>query len=555
MHIAARCFNTFTNFTSEVLHLMPKTKWCAALSPLPLRRLLLGAILKVQVLSVLVMALMFSACATLPEAELKRLTYAREPQADNKLAVVAQNILADPESGHSGFFKLFRNDDAMRWRLLLADMAEETLDIQYFIWKDDVSGDLLLDRVIKAADRGVRVRILVDDIYVIGADRTVAALSQHPHIEIRLFNPKTGRGTSTFLFVLEYLGKIETLNHRMHNKLMVADNRFAIVGGRNIGNEYFGLNPKQNFTDFDVLAFGPVASKVSASFDLYWNNQWAYPGEALLPKYENRDPLHRLRKELQKVLDKNEKLLVEFRQQKEDWNRLLKTLEQNVKKGTAKVIYDEPLIGEVIPPVQLVETLGELTVNAQDELLISTPYFIPHEDFYEAVPNLISNGVRIIILTNSLGSTNHPIVHSGYKKHRKNVIEMGVELFEMRHDASDRGKFDTPPVQSKAFGLHAKYIVIDRRFTFVGSLNLDPRSIYINTEMGLIIDGARLAKAVAQEFEEELKPENSWRVLIDDNGRLYWKSGDTIIYREPARSFWHRFQAWFFGLFDLDDQL
>jgi putative cardiolipin synthase len=188
-------------------------------------------------------------------------------------------------------------------------------------------------------------------------------------------------------------------------------------------------------------------------------------------------------------------------------------------------------------------------------LLISTPYFIPHEDFYLAAPDLISRGVRVVILTNSLGSTNHPIVHSGYKKHRKKVIEMGVELFELRHDANARGKFDTPPVKSKAFGLHAKYIVIDRKFTFVGSLNLDPRSIYINTEMGLIIDSTDLAEAVAQEFEEEMKPENSWQVLLDDKDRLFWKSGDKIIHREPARTFWQRFQSGFFGLFSLDDQL
>ena len=208
-----------------------------------------------------------------------------------------------------------------------------------------------------------------------------------------------------------------------------------------------------------------------------------------------------------------------------------------------------------IPPVQLIETLEELAFDAQHELLISTPYFIPHEDFYNDVPDMISRGVRVVVFTNSLGSTNHPIVHSGYKKHRKNVLDIGVELFEMRHDATARGKFDTPAVQSKAFGLHAKYMFIDRKFTFVGSLNLDPRSIYINTEMGLIIDSAKLAEAVAQEFEEEIKSENSWQMLLDDKGCLFWKAGDTIIQREPAHNEWQRFQAWFFGLFNLDDQL
>ncbi|MCP4623892.1 MAG: hypothetical protein GY850_10215 [bacterium] len=196
-----------------------------------------------------------------------------------------------------------------------------------------------------------------------------------------------------------------------------------------------------------------------------------------------------------------------------------------------------------------------MAVNAQHEILIFSPYFIPHAEFYRDASALISRGVRIVVLTNSLGSTYHPIVHSGYKKHRKRVIEMGVELFELRHDATARGKFDTPPVQSKAFGLHAKYIVTDRIFTFVGSLNLDPRSIYLNTEMGLIIESRNLALAVAKEFEEELKPENSWQVLLDDKQRIVWKSGTTPLHKDPARSVRHRFQAWFFGFFDLDDQL
>jgi len=526
----------------------------AAVCLLP-QKIRYGTAHHLMILGLLLFTLMFLACTTLPKPESKALTFAHDPQPGNRLAAVTRKLTAEDDEAQSGFFKLFRNDDAMRWRLLLADMAEETLDMQYFIWKDDASGDLLLDRVIKAADRGVRVRLLIDDIYLIGADRTIAGLSQHPRIEIRMFNPAQQRTGSIIVRGLEYMGNIKQLNHRMHNKLIVADNRFAIVGGRNIGNEYFGLNSKQNFTDFDVLAFGPVANKVSRSFDIFWNSEWAYPGEALLQNFKGQDLLPLVREELQEHLAENEKLLVTFQQQNPDWNRLLQMLAQNMKRGTGMVIYDEPLIGMDIPPAQLIETLGELATDARHELLISTPYFIPDDDFYQSVPDLKARGVRIVILTNSLGSTNHPIVHSGYKKHRKKVIEMGVELFEMRHDATARGKFDTPPVQSKAFGLHAKYIVIDRRYAFVGSLNLDPRSIYINTEMGLIIDSPTLAASVAREFEEEIKPENSWQVLQDDKGDLFWTTGDTTVQREPARSSWHRFQAWFFGLFDLDDQL
>ena len=518
-------------------------------------RLSVDPLRNIGVIWLLLITWLLLACTTLPEPGMKTLTLAYEPHPDSRLAVAARDLIAERDEGESGFFKLFRNDDAMRWRLLLADLAEETLDMQYFIWKGDASGELLLDRVIKAADRGVRVRILVDDIYLLGADRTIAALSQHPQIEMRMFNPAQRRTNSIIVRGLEIFGNVEQLNQRMHNKLIVADNRFAIVGGRNLGNEYFGLNPKQNFTDFDVLAFGPVAGKVSDSFDIYWNNQWAYPGEALLQNYKGQDLLPLLLEELQKQLMKNENLLEEFQEQYLDWDKMLRLLADYKKGGTARVIYDEPLIGEKIPPTQLIESLDELTDDTRQELLISTPYFIPDDDFYGPVADLISDGVRVVVLTNSLASTNHPIVHSGYKKHRKKVIKIGVELFELRHDASARGKFDTPPVKSKAFGLHAKYIVIDRQFTFVGSLNLDPRSIYLNTEMGLIIDSPNLAAGVVAEFEEELRPENSWQVLLDEKGQLFWKAGEKVLRREPARSFWQRFQSGFFGLFDLDDQL
>jgi putative cardiolipin synthase len=500
-------------------------------------------------------AVVLLACTTLPKPELKTLTFAYEPHPENQLATASRVILKGTKPEESGFFMLLRNDEALQWRLLLADLAEETLDIQVFIWKGDASSTLLLDRVIAAADRGVRVRLLVDDIHLIGEDRAVAALSQHPQIEVRLFNPSKGRSGSSILYGIEFLGNVKQLNQRMHNKLIVADNRFTIVGGRNIGNEYFGLNPKHNFIDFDVLAIGPIAPEVSASFDLFWNSREAYPGEALLQNFKGQDLLAELREEIHQLLVEYEALLVEFQTHHQDWNNYLQDLERNIFTGTARVIYNEPLVGEDTPPVQLIESLDGLTLDAQREILVSTPYFIPDDEFYKTVPALIHRGVRAVVLTNSLGSTNHPIVHSAYKKHRKKVIELGVELFEMRHDAAVREDYDTPPVESRAFGLHAKVIIVDRRFVYVGSLNLDPRSIYLNTEFGLIIESAEFANAVANEFEVGLLPANSWQVRLDNKGSLIWKSGDKVIRREPARTFWQRFQSGFFGLFSLDDQL
>ena len=195
------------------------------------------------------------------------------------------------------------------------------------------------------------------------------------------------------MYGIEFLGNVKQLNQRMHNKLMVADNRFTIVGGRNIGNEYFGLNPKHNFIDFDVLAVGPIAPEVSASFDLFWNSREAYPGEALLQNFKGQDLLPKLREEIEMQLVENEALLVEFQTQHQNWNNYLEELAGNMFTGTAKVIYDKPLVGEETPPVQLIESIGELASDARKEILVSTPYFIPDETFYNDIPPLISRGV------------------------------------------------------------------------------------------------------------------------------------------------------------------
>ncbi len=497
----------------------------------------------------------FSMPRVLPEAPPKAVTFAREPQAGNRLDALSRELLAGRPEAESGFLMLSNNADALRWRLLLADMAEETLDMQYYVWKADASADLLLKRVIQAADRGVRIRLLVDDITLMGSDPAVAALSRHPQIEVRLFNPVEGRNRSPLLRGLEFVGKIKQLNHRMHNKLMVADNRLGIVGGRNIGNEYFGLNSKQNFVDFDVLTVGEIVPRISFSFDLFWNSDWAYPGEGLIRNHPDPNLLEELRGELDKQIEKNREVLAAFEDEALEPERMLDNLEKELYTGTADVIYDRPLVGEEIPPMQLIESLRELTQDAQSEILVSTPYFVPDEEIHQTVPELTGRGVRIAVLTNSLGATNHPIVHSGYKKHRARLVDSGLALFEFRRDAQPAESPDTPPVKAKIFGLHAKLIVIDRRTVFVGSLNLDPRSIYINTEMGLLIDSPDLAEAVTIVFENLVAPENSWQVRKDEKGRLVWHSGAEARKSEPSSSFKRRFQNWFFGLFSLDEHL
>ena len=287
----------------------------------------------------------FSMPRTLPEAPPKAVSFAQEPQPGNQLDALSRELLAGHPEEESGFLMLSNNAEALRWRLLLADMAEETLDMQYYLWNRDASANLLLDHVIRAADRGVRIRLLVDDITLMGRDRGIAALSRHPQIEIRLFNPIENRNQSTFIRAMEFAGKIKQLNHRMHNKLMVADNRLGIVGGRNIGNEYFGLNPKQNFVDFDVLAVGEIVPRIAFSFDLFWNSDGAYPGEGLIQNHPDPDLLDKLLRTLDEGLADQRDLLIAFVDESLDAERMLDTLRREMYTGTADVIYDRPLVG------------------------------------------------------------------------------------------------------------------------------------------------------------------------------------------------------------------
>jgi putative cardiolipin synthase len=511
---------------------------------------------KLSISVVLIFVLLWVAgCATLQKDFPRSESYALEPSRVGTLARVTDKIQADLKLNESGFLMLARNDQALRWRLALTDLAEHTIDIQYFIWHGDESGLLLLKRLVRAADRGVRVRLLIDDILVQKDTHLIPALNHHPNFEIRVFNPWEGR--HGIMSGLEFLFNMKRLNHRMHNKLMVADNRMTIVGGRNIGNEYFGLAEAFNFSDMDVLAAGPIARRVSRSFDIYWNSEWAYPGQGLAPEASSAENLEKLRDYLAAFLDdeKKRKLLAEFPLEPHTWEEELNHFIANKHSGTAGVVFDKPLVGKNIPPVQLTESLRDFAVGAEQEVLISSPYFIPDDGFLAGLKEFSENGVRIKILTNSLASTNHAIVHSAYKKYRRPVVDNGGELYEARNDAAVKPIYDTPPVNSKHLGLHSKVFVVDRHLIYIGSLNLDPRSIYINMEFGLTIDSPGLGEEIAAVLDQYLAPENSWRVKLDEKGRLSWVSSAGTIDKEPARSTWQRISVGFFGLLPIEDQL
>lgn len=398
---------------------------------------------------------------------------AASPGATGPLRALEERAL--PAAG-SAFKLLEVNRDALAWRLALIDSAQHSLDLMTFIWWGDESGELVLKRVIDAADRGVKVRLIVDDMTTIDDGKGLklrdvpnAALDSHPNIELRVFNPWINR--EAVGRAVEFIGDFKRLNQRMHNKALIADNRASIMGGRNLGNEYFGLNPTFNFQDVDVLSVGPATRQVSGVFDSYWNSEWVVP-QSQLSDAALAEALTRERAELEARL-RAAKTLESFPLQPRDWSAELAALE--LHPGTSTVITDTPEKGSL--DHHMPALVGELWKGAQREVLVANAYIIPDEVVFKRTAEELKRGVRFVMLTNSLGSTDAAGVHAHYTDWRPRMVAGGVELYEMKHDAKVRALVaDTSPVESGFLGLHAKVIVVDRSRVLIGSMNLDPRS-------------------------------------------------------------------------------
>ncbi len=454
----------------------------------------------------------------------------------------------------SGYLLVDRSDEALHWRLALIDSATRSLDMQYYLWKGDAAGGLLARRLIQAADRGVRVRMLVDDFLITNDGSDAAGIAQHPMIDIRIYNPWTNRGNRVVSRAFEWLSRPD-LNSRMHNKVLVADNRVAIAGGRNIANEYFGLNSNQNFRDLDVVTVGPVVEDLSQAFNDYWTDEWTYPIQELVADHPGADELDELRERVLEIYDEEREILTSFTLAPRNWEKELEAMSQGMTFGPGLAVADDPNEARGGTPNQVFMSLGMLVEGIQQELVIISAYFVPGERLIEYFATLGDRGIRVIVLTNSLASNNHAIANSQYKKMRRALVEAGVELYEMRHDARVIDEVDTPPVRSKSLVLHSKAVMVDRKRAYIGGLNLSPRGVLYNTENGMLIEDAEFAEQLASMLAGDISPENAWKVGLDPDGRLYWESGAGRVYRQPAQSGWQRAADWFFGLFPLANQI
>jgi putative cardiolipin synthase len=491
-------------------------------------------------------------CASLPKLDGRVASAALTDTADTRLGRGVQAAAAQ-HPGTSGIYPLEIPHDAFAARVLLVRAAERSLDVQYYIWHGDTTGFLLLEEIWNAAQRGVRVRLLLDDNGIAGLDPVIAALDSHPNIEVRLFNPFASRSFKTLGFITDF----SRLNHRMHNKSLTADTQATIVGGRNVGDEYFGATQEMVFADLDMLAVGPIAGEVAGAFDEYWNSASAYPAQSLIGA-AGPDALAALKAKFAAVHESPQAArYVEAVRSTQLVERLL-AQDLRLDWVPVRLVYDEPskALGEAKDSELLFPRLEHTIGRAERQLDVISPYFVPGKEGTEALCGLEERGIRLRILTNSLAATDVGAVHAGYAKRRAPLVRCGVQLYELKPDARQAAVVVVPKGRARRLGgsaasLHAKTFSVDGDRVFVGSFNLDPRSVRLNTEMGFVIDSVQLAGAISSGLDRTLG-RAAYEVRLGENGALEWveRTGQgEVHYRSEPKTgllqrLWIRLLSW-----------
>ena len=454
------------------------------------------------------------------------------------------NPRCEANGGRSALRLLPTGLDAFVARAVLIELAERTLDLQYYIFHPDQTGSLIVDRLIAAADRGVRVRVLLDDWGTIEKnDESVAGLDAHPNIEVRLFNPYTHR--SGLHRLAELLTHFTRVNRRMHNKQFIADGVATILGGRNIGDEYFSRG-ELDFQDVDVLGGGPVAQQSLESFEAYWQSPFAVPMSRLGNFAPNAAMFDATRARLKDRCEQLHDSAYARALAGSEFARDLRAHDLHMHWAPAHVIADPPeklsqrvgarsdtyLSGQLAPYVRA----------AAKQLLVVSPYFVPGKEGVAFFGERARAGVDVRVLTNSLAATDVWLVHAGYMKYRRPLLERGVRLFELRPEAAGarRARASKAIPGSSRASLHGKTFVFDDASVFVGSVNLDPRSLQLNTEVGVVAECPELAAEVAALFGRWSSAELAYEVTTRPDGGLGWTGGFTA---EPKAGFWRALGA------------
>lgn len=505
--------------------------------------------------------LVLFSCASLPKHFDRPRSYAYTDTQDTVLG----KALADARvanAGQSRFHLLEDGLDAFVARAVLAHLAERSIDAQYYLYHDDLVGRLFTNELLKAADRGVRVRLLVDDMDLEGRDLGGAFMDAHPNIEVRIFNPfsrKVGRAS-------QYVTRLGVVTRRMHNKSFTVDNQVTVLSGRNIGNEYFEADPDLAFSDLDVMVIGPVAGKVSTAFDQYWNSELAYPANVLIDQAPTPEEIQQMRHQLDIFISGQADSVYLEALRNSSLAQQLKDQRVTAYWGEADVIYDQPekllhAIDET--KYHMAPKLKPYLEAIENELIVFSPYFVPGKKGTAFLCQLAQRGVRVRILTNSLASNDVGIVHAGYSRYRKKLLRAGVELYEMNKKLTrQQRKGNNGSGGSSKASLHAKSFVFDRKQVFVGSFNLDPRSVVQNDEIGVVFSQADIAGAMGDWFDQNIEA-LAFRLELSKNKygkeQIYWHGivdGEPQTFDvDPHTGFWRRFGIYVLGILPIESQL
>ena len=531
--------------------------------------LMLGALLRGPLVTMLFFSTLLTACNSLPRgANYPKVASNALPHTESTSLGQQFDQAAADHPGNSGFRIIPIGADGFLMRMQMIKAAQRSVDLQYYIFHGDDTGRLLTGALIAAADRGVRVRVLVDDGETEDGDEQLALLEAHRAIEVRVFNPFTYRGHVQLLRFAEYVFNAPRLDYRMHNKLLIIDNAAALVGGRNIGDQYFQIDPDSQFSDDDTFAVGPITQQLSATFDEFWNFGLSIPSRALTGEQPSSAALAEHRTELQQ---ERRAMNVE----KIDYVRRIDSGEpfDSIIAGRLPITWAHAQLVADSPNKKNVENgamagrlmhrqVAAAASAVQSELLMVTPYLVPGKEGMQLFKDLRARDVRVRILTNSLESTTVLLAQAGYMHYRIPLLNQGVELYELRA-LLENTKGSGEPSNIARYGnysLHGKLYVFDRKRLFIGSMNFDQRSMHLNTEIGLIIDSPELAQQVAARFEAMVQPGNAYHLTLDDSGyNVVWhtqKSHIDLDYTtEPSRSFWQRMAVDVLTWLPLDDEL
>ena len=513
-------------------------------------------------------------CASLPPGA----SYPREMSqafTDPRATALGRQFAAGSraKSGKSAFRIINVGVDGLLIRLEMIDAAERTLDLQYYIFRGDESGSVLTAALQRAADRGVRVRVLVDDGETVAGDEQILKLSGHGNTQVRIFNPWAYRGHSAALRNTEYLLRHSRLDYRMHNKLFVVDGSAALVGGRNIGDQYFQIDPDSQFADDDMFVAGPLVRELSARFDGFWNSTLAIPAEGLSSHASSKVGSQHSSSSIATTAPKAAKAGFSYSEKLAAGEPLGGILagRSPLVWANAQVVCDSPDKKQVVAGARagslMYEPVASAASKTQTELLMITPYFVPTKEEIHLLEARLRGRVRVRVLTNSLESTPDISAQSGYMHYRASLLQEGVEFHEVRAlPGNTRGSGESARLSRKGnYGLHAKLFVFDREQLFIGSMNFDRRSRRLNTEIGLIIADADLSKQAAGRFEAMTQEENSYTVALQPHGALRkptgltWRTkeqGHAVAYdSEPTRSVWQKLRVRFLSLLPLDPEL